>query len=213
MEKVFEDSLAFIMRNLHKVQAGRGVNAPGVPEIPIPVFEELLVNALVHRDYLVSASIRLFIFDNRIEIVSPGHLPNNLDVDKIRTGNSIIRNPILVSYVAKGLLPYRGLGSGILRALDEWPEIDFRDDRDGCLFNATVHRKSSNDLKIEMADQKSSPKSSPKSSVKTEDRILEIIHQDRTVTTERLGELIGISKRAIIKQIDKLKKQKRLRRG
>lgn len=111
--KMFADAHAFIMRNLHKVQAGRGVNSLGVPEIPAIVFEELLVNALVHRDYLINAPIRLFIFDDRIEIISPGSLPNNLTVDKIRTGNSNIRNPILVSFVAKGLLPYHGLGSGI----------------------------------------------------------------------------------------------------
>ena len=49
LRKVFDDALAFVMRNLHKVQAGRGVNAPGTPEIPASVFEELLVNALVHR--------------------------------------------------------------------------------------------------------------------------------------------------------------------
>jgi predicted HTH transcriptional regulator len=140
LRKVFDDSLGFIMRNLHKVQAGRGVNAPGVPEISETVFEELLVNALVHRDYLVSAPIRIFIFDDRIEIISPGHLPNNLTVEKIRRGNSIIRNPILVSYVAKGLLPYHGLGSGIKRALEQWPQIDSIDDREGCLFIATVHR-------------------------------------------------------------------------
>lgn len=139
--KIFDDSLAFVLRNLHKIQAGRGVNAPGVSEIPPLVFEELLVNALVHRDYLVSAPIRLFIFDNRIKIVSPGHLPDNLTVEKIRLGNSIIRNPILVSYTAKGILPYRGLSSGSKRALDAWSEIDFIDDRDGCLFTATVHRK------------------------------------------------------------------------
>lgn len=74
--------MAFVMRNLHKIQAGRGVNSPGLPEISETVFEELIVNALVHRDYLVSAPIRLFIFDNRIEIINPGHLPNNLTVEK-----------------------------------------------------------------------------------------------------------------------------------
>jgi ATP-dependent DNA helicase RecG len=140
LSKVFEDSLAFVMRNLHKIQAGRGVNAPGTPEIPAGVFEELLVNALVHRDYLVSAPIRLFIFDNRIESISPGHLPNNLTVEKIRTGNSNIRNSILVSYAAMGLLPYHGLGSGIKRALEEWSDISFVDDRDGCLFTSTIAR-------------------------------------------------------------------------
>ena len=140
LPKIFNDALAFVMRNLHKTQAGRGINAPGQPEISESVFEELLVNALVHRDYLVSAPIRLFIFDNRIEIISPGHLPNNLTVEKIRTGNSNIRNPILVSYVAKGLLPYHGLGSGIKRALSLWPKIEFTDDRDGCLFTSIVYR-------------------------------------------------------------------------
>jgi len=140
LPKIFEQALGFVMRNLHKVQAGRGVNAPGTPEIPQVVFEELLVNALVHRDYLVSAPVRIFVFDNRIELVSPGHLPNNLTVEKIRTGNSNIRNPILVSYAAKGLLPYHGLGSGIKRALAKWPQIDFTDDREGCLFTVTIHR-------------------------------------------------------------------------
>jgi ATP-dependent DNA helicase RecG len=105
------------------------------------VFEELLVNALVHRDYLVSAPIRLFIFDDRLDIISPGPLPNHLTFTKIRTGNSIIRNPIVVSYTAKGLLPYKGLGSGVKRALDDRPEIDCTDDREGCLCTATVHRK------------------------------------------------------------------------
>jgi len=140
LSKVFDDSFGFIMRNLRKVQAGRGVNAPGVPEIPGTVLEELLVNALVHRDCLVSAPIRIFIFEDRIDITSPGHLPDNLTVEKIRRGNSIIRNPIPVSYVAKGLLPYHGLGSGIRRALEQWPTIDFKDDREGCLFTATVWR-------------------------------------------------------------------------
>ena len=100
---------------------------------------QLYFRQLMHRDYLVSASIRLFIFDNRIEIVSPGHLSNDLPVEKIRHGNSIIRNPIPVSYASKGILPYRGLGSGIKRALEAWPQIDFLDDRDGCLFTAAVH--------------------------------------------------------------------------
>ena len=140
LRKLFDDALAFVMRNLHKIQAGRGVNAPGQAEIPASVFEELLVNAFVHRDYFVSAPIRLFIFDDRIEIISPGCLPNNLTVEKIRAGNANIRNPILASYVAKGLLPYHGLGSGIQRALAQWPDIDFIDDHEGCLFTAIVRR-------------------------------------------------------------------------
>jgi ATP-dependent DNA helicase RecG len=141
LDKIFADSLAFIMRNLHKVQEeGANVNFPGVPEVPKDVFVELLVNALIHRDYLVDAAIRLLIFDNRIELISPGHLPDNLTVEKMQSGNSNIRNPVLMSFAAKKILPYHGLGSGVKRALEKWPDIDFKDDREGCLFVATVHR-------------------------------------------------------------------------
>ena len=44
------------------------------------------MNALIHRDYLVSAPVRLFIFSDRIEIIVPRHLPHNLTVDNIRDG-------------------------------------------------------------------------------------------------------------------------------
>lgn len=140
-DAVFQGVFTFVMRNLRKEQKGQSVNSLGIPEVPAVVFEELLVNALVHRDYFISASIRLFMFTDRIEIISPGHLPNHLTVAKIRTGNSIIRNPILASYVAKGLLPYRGLGSGIRRALEHWPDISFTDDREGCTFKVSIKRK------------------------------------------------------------------------
>lgn len=140
-QKMFDGAIGFITRNLHKVQGNQGVNSPGISEIPRSALEELLVNALVHRDYFVNAPIRIFIFANRIEIISPGHLPNHLTVEKIKAGNSNIRNPILASYVAKGLLPYKGLGSGITRALNAWPHIEFIEDREGCLFTVKIARK------------------------------------------------------------------------
>ena len=76
-----------------------------------------------------------------ISYLNRNHDGDNLTVEKIRNGNSNIRNPILVSFIARGLLPYRGLGSGIKRALEDWPYIDFIDDRDGGLFTAPIHRK------------------------------------------------------------------------
>ena len=140
IQQQFEGALGFLLRNIHWEQGNQGVNSTGLPEIPRIVFEELIANALVHRDYFISAPIRFFIFDNRIEIISPGHLPNNLTVANIRSGNSNMRNPILSSYANK-VLPYRGLGTGILRALKEYPHIDFIDDRDGNLFRVIVNRQ------------------------------------------------------------------------
>jgi len=214
LPKIFENAIAFVMRNLHKVQAGRGVNAPGLPEISETVFEELLVNALVHRDYLVSAPVRLFIFDNRIEIISPGHLPNNLTVEKIRTGNSNIRNPILISYVAKGLLPYHGLGSGIKRALAEWPRIDFFDDREGCLFTATVHRKPEDELELVNIAPKSDTMSGKRreSVGKASGKILNACREKPFITIPELAEWIGITERSVQRNIQKLQKDGLLRR-
>jgi ATP-dependent DNA helicase RecG len=138
----FEKSLSFVLRNLRREQMGQGVNSTGEAEIPRIVLEELLANALIHRDYFVSAPIRIFVFGDRVEIISPGHLPNNLTLANIRSGNSNIRNPILTSYATK-VIPYRGLGTGILRAVKAYPDIEFVDDRDGNLFKAIISRRNS----------------------------------------------------------------------
>ncbi len=122
-----------------------------------------------------------------------------------------IRNPILVSYIAKGLLPYRGLGSGIKRALENWPEIDFTDDRDGCLFTATVHRKEiAGSMEPEIGSEKSAEESI--SSQKSSRKILELMRDDPMVTIADLAQSVGITDRAIKKQIEKLKAQGRIRR-
>lgn len=62
-------------------------------------------------------------------------------MENIRGGISNIRNPILVSFASKGLLPYHGLGSGIKRALRPWRALDFVDDRERNQFVATVRRE------------------------------------------------------------------------
>lgn len=136
---VFQQTLGFVLANITHIQGDQSVNSTGGPEIPRIVFEELLTNALVHRDYYISAPIRVFVFVDRVEIISPGHLPNNLTVENIKAGNSNSRNPVLASF-ANQILPYRGYGSGILRALGNYPFIDFIDDRDGNLFTCVIKR-------------------------------------------------------------------------
>jgi ATP-dependent DNA helicase RecG len=101
--------------------------------------EELLVNALIHRDYFINSPVKLFIFDNRIEFISPGKLPNNLTIENIKNGVSIMRNPVLSSFATR-LLPYRGIGTGIIRALKNYREIVFENDQNGERFIVIVKR-------------------------------------------------------------------------
>lgn len=136
---VFQQTLGFTLANTRAVQGNQGFNSQGQTEIPRLVWEELLVNALIHRDYFISASVRVLVFADRVEIISPGHLPNNLTIENIKAGNSNMRNPVLASFATK-LLPYRGLGSGLPRALRAWPHIELIDDRAGNLFKAVVMR-------------------------------------------------------------------------
>ena len=136
---VFQQTLGFIIANTRATQGEQGFNSQGQVEIPRIVWEELVANALIHRDYFISAPVRVLVFANRVEIISPGHLPNNLTIENIKAGNSNMRNPILASFAAK-LLPYRGLGSGLLRALRAYPVIELISDRDGNFFKATVIR-------------------------------------------------------------------------
>lgn len=139
LSDMFQKVLGFVLANIRHVQNEQSINSVGEPEIPRIVLEELIANALIHRDYFVSAPIKVLVFVDRIEIVSPGHLPNNLTIENIKMGNSNVRNPILASFAPK-VLPYRGLGSGIKRAIRAYPAIEFSDDRTGNTFKAIIRR-------------------------------------------------------------------------
>lgn len=130
---VFIQTRSFILANIKHIQANQSINSTGTPVISAIALEEIIANALVHRDYFISAPIRVFVFSNRVEIISPGHLPNNLSIENIKSGNSNARNPIIASF-ANQILPYRGYGSGILRALKAHPSTELIDDRTGNLF-------------------------------------------------------------------------------
>jgi ATP-dependent DNA helicase RecG len=112
-----------------------------------------------------------------------------------------------VSYAAKGLLPYRGLGSGIKRAIEDWPDISFTDDREGSMFIATIHRK-----ELDETGLAESQRSTQKSTQKSSQKILELMRDDPTITIADLALRIGITEWAIKKQIRKMKAQGRIQR-
>lgn len=137
LNMIFDGALRFIINNLPYSQNGQNINTLATPLVPKIVFEELLVNALTHRNYFISSPIRIFMFSNRVEIISPGTLPNSLTIDNIKAGNSVSRNPILSTY-ARYVLPYRGLGNGVRRALKMYPKIEFFNEVDNNQFKVVV---------------------------------------------------------------------------
>jgi len=137
--KILEEAIRFFTTNLRHIQAGQNFNSVGVLEVSQVALEELVQNALIHRDYTKNAVVRIMIFDNRIEIVSPGSLPNELTIEKIKLGNAAVRNNLIVSFAAK-LIRYRGFGSGIIRALENQPNIEFENDDEGNQFKVIIPR-------------------------------------------------------------------------
>ena len=93
-----EQALAFVQRNV-AVTGGLengGARRDERPTYPPEAVRETLVNALVHRDYLLSSTdIELSIYDDRLEIVSPGRLPNGITPARMLTGCRASRNQLI----------------------------------------------------------------------------------------------------------------------
>lgn len=141
LRDLYKGAISFLTRNLRRLQDKKGFNTEGDLEVPPAALEELIVNMLMHRDYFISAPWRIMLFDNRIELISPGALPNNLTVENIRNGVSIIRNPLIASFATRANeLPYRGIGTGILRALEAVPDLELESDHERNLFIARMPR-------------------------------------------------------------------------
>jgi ATP-dependent DNA helicase RecG len=125
LQTQFEKAMAFLHKWNSRIQTD-SFNENGREEVPSIVFEELLVNARVHRDYAIQDSVKLFIFDNRIEIRSPGCLPNSLTEEALK-GIGRDHNPQLESF-AYDLMNYRGARSGLRRVRQLIPKLELQND-------------------------------------------------------------------------------------
>lgn len=139
LDEVYNKAISFIDRNIKKIPSGDSFNSPLEWEIPKNVFEELIVNALIHRDYYINSKIQIVIYSDRIEIISPGVLPNSQTIETIVSGVSIPRNPILQSIV-QYMLPYKGAGTGLMRARNLYPDIKLINDAEKEQFIAIIYK-------------------------------------------------------------------------
>lgn len=140
LDEQYKGAMTFLKRNLRKVPSGPSFNDPAVLEISEQALEESIVNALLHRDYSKNAVIRLLIFEDRVEIISPGSLPNHLTVENVKNGNSVMRNPLLTSFGTK-MMPYSGIGSGVPRVFRTHPNTEMVNDVDGEQFTVILKRR------------------------------------------------------------------------
>jgi ATP-dependent DNA helicase RecG len=114
--EVIEQAERFLNLYLPTPHEIRGFEPEPKPELPAEALREAIVNAVVHRDYTIRGPIRLFIFDDRIEIHTPGKPPNGVDAEAMRAGVHVVRNPALYARLSDAGLVTRA-GTGIRRII------------------------------------------------------------------------------------------------
>ncbi|MCD6179130.1 MAG: winged helix-turn-helix transcriptional regulator [Bacteroidales bacterium] len=164
-------------------------------QYPIPAIRELLLNAIVHRDYTDPTDVIIKIFDEEIEITNPGKLLGGLTIEKILSGNYVPkhRNKLIVeSFYLTGDIEKYGTG---FRRVKEWfkdyPELkykilDLKDFIQIKIFNVTENV--------------------------TENIILKEIENNNKITTNELAKRLNLTRRTIARYISNLKEQDVLKR-
>ena len=108
-----ESAMKFIERNIRTASRVVGIMSQYKREYPLDALREAIINALIHRDYMLNSNVRIAIFDDRIEIISPGGLMPGLTIDKLE-GTHELRNKKLAKYFYE-IGEIEKWGSGIIK--------------------------------------------------------------------------------------------------
>jgi ATP-dependent DNA helicase RecG len=109
----------FIESRLSKSFSIHGVKRQEELEIPQVAIREMLLNAVIHRNYHIPAPTKIAIYDNRIEIFSPGAFPGPLDTHNLKLGLTFIRNKVICKVFREAGLIEK-LGSGFITLFESY---------------------------------------------------------------------------------------------
>jgi ATP-dependent DNA helicase RecG len=110
---MIDSVMAYILSKINTELIIEKVKREERPELPEEALREAVVNALAHRDYRSTANVQVYIFQDRVEIVSPGGLPAGMTEDDLGK-KSIPRNPLLFGILYR-MNVVEHIGSGIKR--------------------------------------------------------------------------------------------------
>lgn len=197
---LIENGEAFIKRNCKMKWRKTANSREEMPEYVERSYHEALVNALAHRDYLVNGSeVHIDIYDDRMEIYFPGGMPDGSmiqDRDPL-TVPSTRRNPVLADIFNRlGYMERKGSGFGKIISgyefqinYSENKRPSFRSDR----YQFTVVMPNLNyDV----------PQDVPQD--KLDVQIIDLIHKDNKISTEKIAIVLGVSSKTIKRHIKEM---------
>jgi len=138
-----EEAYNFILRHISKSSTYEGVYRKDRWEYPVISIREVIKNAVIHRDYsLKGQDIKIAIFDDKIEITSPGKLMPTIDFNDMEAGQSDIRNKTLAPVFKKlGIIEQWGNGLRLIaEELKKYPEIKMKWIEPGFAFRVSFKK-------------------------------------------------------------------------
>ncbi|MBI5529240.1 MAG: putative DNA binding domain-containing protein [Deltaproteobacteria bacterium] len=194
-----------------------GIERKEIPEIPVDALREALVNSVCHRDYRNPKGNEIAVFRDRVEIYNPGDFPAGHTPEDFLTGRerSILRNPLIAETLFKSK-DIEKWGSGLKRIADECAEhrvaVKFEVIKTGFLVTFARTPVEADGGPRLTDTRKGRRGSTEKSSEKSSEKILRLIGMNPDISAKELAQQVGLTSRAVEKQIDRLKKDGRLRR-
>lgn len=185
----------FILRHINKVAQVRGVYTVPRWEYPIEAIREVLRNAVVHRQYsLSSMDIKVAVYDDMVEITSPGLLPPGIDYAAMRSRQSDARNRVIALVFKKlGIIDQWGNGLRLIaEAMAAYPEIELRWHEAGLSFQVQFVKK---DAVFDALVQNLPPVYA---------KMLLLIKENDRIAVNAMAEAIGVSKRQCERYIAEL---------
>ena len=212
---------------LEKINMGmqiKGIYRQDVYELPINSVRELIANAVAHRNYLEPGNIQVAIFDDRLEVTSPGMLLNTVSIKKMIEGYSRLRNPAIANAFAYMKIIEKW-GTGIPRILRECKEyglkkpelIDFDGD-----FRVNMYRREEKSKTTQTTTQTTTQITTQTTTqittqttiklTKNDHEILQVIQNNPALSQKEIAMELGWTVDRVKYYLNKMKKQEAIRR-
>lgn len=207
-----EEAYKFVLKHINLGAEINGLVRTDAYELPTEAIREAIVNATKHRNFLDRACVQVAVYDDRVEITSPGMLYGGLTIKQIKEGGSKIRNRCIAEVFSRMKI-IESWGTGIKRMFSSCREYGIREPElleIGDSFRVNLYRPSYS--VVHQSSLKSSPKSSPKGVNQTQQRIIEMILDNPKVTQKEMAEELNITIRAVKKSIKEMQEKNILER-
>lgn len=200
-----EEAYHFVLRHINKGAIVEGVYTVSRWEYPVKAIREVIRNAVVHRDYsLTGKDVKVAIYDDMVEITSPGLLPPSIDYAAMESRQSDARNKVIAPVFKRlGIIDQWGNGLKMIAdEMKEYPTIELRWREVGLSLQVQFVKRSFNPTKHEDVGL----------NVGIHSDVLELIRQNNHISAKEMAKSIGISSRQCERIIAGLKEQRIIER-